>query len=37
MSRGGERAQQLRVIAGRWRSRRLSFPELPGLRPTPDR
>ncbi|HCK81103.1 MAG TPA: 16S rRNA (guanine(966)-N(2))-methyltransferase RsmD [Candidatus Competibacter sp.] len=37
MSRGGERAGQLRIIAGQWRSRRLSFPELPGLRPTPDR
>ena len=30
-------AQSLRIIAGRWRSRRLSFPALPGLRPTPDR
>ncbi len=30
---GGE----VRVIAGEWRSRRIAFPELPGLRPTPDR
>ncbi|HCN46018.1 MAG TPA: 16S rRNA (guanine(966)-N(2))-methyltransferase RsmD [Pseudomonas sp.] len=28
---------QLRIIAGEWRSRRLSFPHAPGLRPTPDR
>ncbi|MDD1013938.1 16S rRNA (guanine(966)-N(2))-methyltransferase RsmD [Pseudomonas rubra] len=28
---------QLRIIAGEWRSRRLSFPDAPGLRPTPDR
>lgn len=28
---------QLRIIGGEWRSRRLSFPNVPGLRPTPDR
>lgn len=28
---------QLRIIGGQWRGRRLSFPEVPGLRPTPDR
>lgn len=28
---------QVRVIGGRWRGRRLNFPSLPGLRPTPDR
>jgi 16S rRNA (guanine966-N2)-methyltransferase len=28
---------QLRIIGGQWRSRRLSFPDGPGLRPTPDR
>jgi len=28
---------QLRIIGGAWRSRKLSFPELPGLRPSPDR
>lgn len=27
----------LRIIGGRWRSRKLPFPNLPGLRPTPDR
>jgi len=29
--------QQLRIIGGEWRSRRLRFPELDGLRPTLDR
>ena len=28
---------QLRIIGGEWRSRRLNFPDAPGLRPTPDR
>lgn len=28
---------QLRIIAGEWRSRRFTFTEQPGLRPTPDR
>lgn len=28
---------QLRIIAGEWGSRKLSFPDGPGLRPTPDR
>jgi len=27
----------VRIIAGAWRGRRISFPDLPGLRPTPDR
>ena len=27
----------LRIIAGLWRGRRLQFPDVPGLRPTPDR
>lgn len=27
----------LRIIGGEWRSRRLSFADAPGLRPTPDR
>ncbi|WP_022963559.1 16S rRNA (guanine(966)-N(2))-methyltransferase RsmD [Halopseudomonas pelagia] len=31
------RTSQLRIIAGQWRSRRFSFTEQPGLRPTPDR
>lgn len=28
---------RVRIIGGRWRSRLLSFPDVPGLRPTPDR
>jgi 16S rRNA (guanine966-N2)-methyltransferase len=37
MNRRGGHANQIRVIAGQWRGWRLSFPDLPGLRPTPDR
>jgi 16S rRNA (guanine(966)-N(2))-methyltransferase RsmD len=33
----GSQRNQLRIIGGQWRSRRLSFPDVPGLRPTPDR
>ena len=29
--------EELRIIAGRWRGRRLAFAPVPGLRPTPDR
>ncbi|GAB6044033.1 16S rRNA (guanine(966)-N(2))-methyltransferase RsmD [Endothiovibrio diazotrophicus] len=35
--RGGRAANQLRIIGGRWRGRKLAFPDLPGLRPTGDR
>jgi 16S rRNA (guanine966-N2)-methyltransferase len=28
---------RLRIIGGEWRGRKLSFPAIPGLRPTPDR
>ena len=28
---------QVRIIGGTWRSRRIGFPDRPGLRPTPDR
>ena len=31
------RNNQVRIGGGKWRSRRLRFPDLPGLRPTPDR
>lgn len=31
------RSNQVRIIAGQWRSRKLSVPDAPGLRPTPDR
>jgi 16S rRNA (guanine966-N2)-methyltransferase len=27
----------VRIIGGAWRGRRVSFPDIPGLRPTPDR
>ncbi|MCC7220590.1 MAG: 16S rRNA (guanine(966)-N(2))-methyltransferase RsmD [Candidatus Contendobacter sp.] len=37
MNRRGGHSNQLRVIGGQWRSRRLEFPDLPGVRPTPDR
>lgn len=37
MNQGSRQANQLRIIAGQWRGRRLHFPDLPGLRPTPDR
>ena len=37
MSRRGGHANQLRIIGGQWRGRRLTFPDLPELRPTPDR
>lgn len=36
-SRAQPKASQLRIIGGQWRSRRLSFFEAEGLRPTPDR
>lgn len=35
--RGGRDQQSLRIIAGQWRSRKIHFPDLPQLRPTPDR
>lgn len=35
--RPGAATGQLRIIGGQWRSRRLNFPQAPGLRPTPDR
>ncbi|MBZ0071585.1 MAG: 16S rRNA (guanine(966)-N(2))-methyltransferase RsmD [Thiohalobacteraceae bacterium] len=31
------RANQVRIIGGQWRGRKLPFPDVPGLRPTPDR
>ena len=35
MRRG--RPNTVRVIGGRWRSRIIGFPDVPGVRPTPDR
>ncbi|MDH5357223.1 MAG: 16S rRNA (guanine(966)-N(2))-methyltransferase RsmD [Gammaproteobacteria bacterium] len=32
-----KRSGEIRLIAGRWRGRKLTFPDLEGLRPTPDR
>ena len=34
---GSAGRNSVRIIAGEWRGRRVSFPDLPGLRPTPDR
>ena len=34
---GGKGSNNLRIIAGQWRGRKLPFPDQPGLRPTPDR
>ena len=31
------KVSQLRIIGGRWRGRKIAFPPVPGLRPTPDR
>ena len=31
------KADSVRIIGGQWRSRKISFTEVPGLRPTPDR
>ncbi len=31
------RKNEVRIIGGTWRSRRVRFPDRPGLRPTPDR
>jgi 16S rRNA (guanine966-N2)-methyltransferase len=33
----GSHARQLRIIGGTWRGRRLRFPDVEELRPTPDR
>jgi 16S rRNA (guanine966-N2)-methyltransferase len=35
--RSSPKANQLRIIGGRWRGRRIPFSSVPGLRPTPDR
>lgn len=33
----GRNNGRVRIIGGRWRGRRIEFPDVPGLRPTPDR
>ena len=35
--RGAAAANAVRIIGGEWRGRRLRFPDVAGLRPTPDR
>ena len=35
--RTGKQPNNLRIIGGQWRGRRLQFPDQAGLRPTPDR
>ncbi len=35
--RAGSDAGSVRIIAGRWRGKRIPVPDLPGLRPTSDR
>ena len=37
LSQKKARSNQVRIIGGQWRRRSLHFPDLPGLRPTPDR
>lgn len=32
-----QKTNQLRIIAGKWRGRKIQFPDAEGLRPTPDR
>ncbi len=32
-----KQGQQVRIIGGQWRGRKVNFPEVGGLRPTPDR
>jgi 16S rRNA (guanine966-N2)-methyltransferase len=34
---GNAARNSVRIIGGEWRGRRVNFPDLPGLRPTPDR
>jgi 16S rRNA (guanine966-N2)-methyltransferase len=34
---GEDGRNSVRIIAGAWRGRRVTFPDVPGLRPTPDR
>ncbi|MBX9904507.1 MAG: 16S rRNA (guanine(966)-N(2))-methyltransferase RsmD [Burkholderiales bacterium] len=37
MGASATRKNEVRIIGGAWRSRRIRFPDRPGLRPTPDR
>lgn len=35
--RSRNRSGRVRIIGGRWRGRRIAFPDIAGVRPTPDR
>jgi 16S rRNA (guanine966-N2)-methyltransferase len=35
--RAGAGRSEVRIVGGRWRGRKVRFPDLPGLRPSPDR
>jgi len=35
--RAGAGRHEVRIVGGRWRGRKVRFPDLPGLRPSPDR
>ncbi len=37
LARPKDGRNSIRIIGGGWRGRRVNFPDLPGLRPTPDR
>lgn len=37
MGRKETNSGRIRIIGGRWRGRRIAVPDVPGLRPTPDR
>ncbi len=37
MARKNPRQNSVRIIAGKWRGRKIVFPDVKGLRPTPDR
>jgi len=37
MSANNSKSNKVRIIAGKWKGRKLRFPDLPELRPTPDR
>lgn len=34
---GNKKFSQVRIVAGRWRGRKINFPNVPNIRPTPDR
>lgn len=36
-NQNSKKINTVRIIGGQWRGRKITFPDLPGLRPTPDR